>query len=397
MPSPTQSRGLFLLGIALAGLAMLVVYFRKTPESGAPATPHRESSTIQDLSTPPDRQASRPRGADAASAALPPGMTATPAAEITALIRLTRENFAANTDPAQAREILRQLRAGIKGVPAEREEEAAAAILAFLESGEDAPTGLPFVVGPDGMMEEVPSLRLALLDLLPSLDPLAALEIARELMNGKTSPDEYALALRNLAWNDLDGDLRPELASRFNDLLKMPWLDQPTAGVLESFDIAVEIGGSPMIDELISVTRDAAAKSNAAASQAAFISLDRLVLRDPTLLVAAFADPKALDFAPLQRASLLSRLDITEPAQRELFSRYLSEFPHAAGELDYFSRLFPNANFLHGHRLVTADDATPAIAQVAAADARVLAELDKLSVTGEAAAALLKIRQRLEN
>lgn len=390
-----STRGLLLLGIALAILATLAFSIKKSQNLKTAAATPAESET-NDREPPPTRQPPRPREVDAASAAVPPpGMTASPAAEISALIEQAREKFAATTDPERAREILRQLRDGINGAPAE--EEAAAAILAFLASGEDAPTGLPFVVGPDGMMELVPSLRLALLDLLPSLDPLSALKIARKLMDQKTTPDEYALALRNLAWNDLNGDLRPELTGRFLDLLKMPWLDQPTAGLLESFDIAVEIGGSLMIDELISVTRDAAADSNTAVSQAAYISLDRLVLRDPALLLAAFADPKALDFAPQQRASLLSRLDITEPKQRELFARYLSDFPHAAGELDYFSRLFPNANYLYGHRLVTADDATPAIAQVAAADTRVLAELNKLPVTGGAAAAVLKIKQRLGN
>jgi hypothetical protein len=397
MPFSKSTRRRLLLGMALAILAVLVISFRKTLDPETFAMPQRETSAGSN--TPqPSRQASGPRETDAESpAAPPPGMSARPSAEVSRLIQGAMEALAARPDPAKAREILRQLRNDINRLSEAGEDEAAAAILAFLESGEDAPTGLPFVVGPDGVMELVPSLRLALLDLLPSLDPLSALALARKLMDHPSTPDEYALALRNLAWNDLDGDLHPELESRFRDLLQMPWLDQPSAGLLESFDIAVEIGGSQMLDELLSVARQAAAKSNAAVSQAAFISLDRLVLRDPGLLVSAFADPRSMDFAPQQRASLLSRLDITQPAQRALFSRYLSEFPHATGELEYFSRLFPNANFLHGHRLVTADDPAPGIDQIVAADARVLAELDALSFTGEAAAAVSTIKRRLGN
>ena len=292
--------------------------------------------------------------------------------------------------------LLRELRDGIRSAP---EEEAAAAVVAFLKSGgDDAPTGLPFVVGPDGMMETVPSVRLALLDLLPSLDPVAALDLARQIMDERKSSDEYALALRNLAWNDLDGDLKTELSARFMDLLKTPWLNQPSGGFLEAFDIAVEVGGSPMFEKMVALAGEATARTNPAVSGAAFMSLDRMVVRDHALLTGAFSkDAGWMDFAPQQRASLMSRLDITEPGQREVFSRYLST-PHAAGELEYFAKVFPNGNFLYGHRLVTADDATPTIDEIKAADAQVLSVLDsvKAAVPAEAQTAIQTIRERLK-
>ncbi len=325
-----------------------------------------------------------------------PRLPATPKARIYARIRSSLEAFRTNRDDKLAVVMLHELRDAIREAP---EEEAAAAIVPFLKTGDDAPTGLPFVVGPDGMMEMVPSVRLALLDLLPALDPVGALEVARELMDQRTSADEYALALRNLAWNDLDGDLRDELAGRFMDFLKSPWLDQPSAGFLEAFDIAVEVGGRPMFDRMVSVAGEATAKSNTAASRAAFMSLDRMVVRDHALLTTAFSTNHGwMDFAPQQRASLMSRLDITEPGQRDVFSSYLAATPHAAGELEYFAKIFPNENFLHGHRLVTADDATPDIDQVSAADARVLGELDALeaAVPAEAKAAIRTIRERLK-
>ena len=324
-------------------------------------------------------------------------LPATAMARIDATIRSSSAALRANRDDGQAVFLLRELRDAIRQAP---EEEAAAAIVAFLKTGDDAPTGLPFVVGPDGMMEVVPSVRLALLDLLPSLDPVAALTVARELMDQRTSADEYALALRNMAWNDLDGDLRDELAGRFMELLKSPWLDQPSAGFLEAFDIAVEVGGSPMFDRLVSLAGEAIANPNISASRAAFMSLDRMVVRDHALLTTAFAtNPGWMDFAPQQRASLMSRLDIAEPRQRDVFSRYLSATPHAAGELEYFAKIFPNGNYLHGHRLVTADDATPDIDQVSAADARVLGELDALeaAVPDAAKAAIGTIRARLKS
>ncbi len=320
----------------------------------------------------------------------------TPRAKVHALIRSSIQDFRSDPDAAQAAILLRSLQDGIRKAP---EEEAAAAVVAFLKTGDDAPTGLPFTVGPDGMMEAVPSVRLALLGLLPSLEPEAALEVAREIMDQRTSADEYALALRNMAWNDLDGDLKSELSARFMDLLKSPWLDQPSAGFLEAFDIAVEVGGGAMFDRLIALASEATAKSNPAASRAAFMSLDRLIVRDRALLITAFsADAGWMDFAPQQRAALMSRLDITEPRQRDVFSRYLAADSLAAGELEYFAKVFPNENFLYGHRLVTADDATPTIDEVKAADGRVLGELDALEATVPDAAksAIRTIRERLK-
>ncbi len=293
---------------------------------------------------------------------------------------------------ADAAGALAQLREALSRVP---EEVAAAAIVDFLKSGENAPTGLPFRVGADGAMATVPTLRLALLDGLPSLDPLAALEVAREIMDQKTSPDEYALALRNLAWNDLDGDLRDELDRRFTDLLAIPWLSQPTAGVLEAFDIAVELGDRNTFGTMVEVARQATADANEAVSRAAYISLDRMILRDPGLLDATGSG--WMDFAPLQRASLLSRLDPSHPGQREILARYLNLPSHGPGELDYFSRIFPNRNFLYGHRLVTADEASPSLDEVAAADALTLAALSEMegSLDGAARETLATIQARL--
>ena len=376
-------RNRLLLGICVAAIVGCVLFFNFR----APSEP-RSAGGERDLGNPlaavPDR---------AASSA---GPAAQDEAEIYALIARSAEAFRTTRDDEQAALMLSELRVAIRQAP---EEVAAAAVVEFLKTGDDAPTGLPFEVGPEGMMDAVPSVRSALLDLMPSLDPVAALAVAREIMNQRTSADEYALALRNMAWNDLDGDLKSELSARFMDLLKSRWLDQPSAGFLEAFDIAVEVGGGAMFDRLVALAGEATAKSNSAASRAAFMSLDRMIVRDRALLVTAFSgDDRWMDFAPLQRASLMSRLDLMEPAQRDVFSRYLAADSLAADELEYFAKVFPNENFLYGHRLVTADEATPTIDEVKAADARVLGELDALEATLPDAAkgAIRTIRERLK-
>jgi hypothetical protein len=374
----STTRAWLMLAVLLAAVAVVTVLNSSPRPRSLPAAREPENP----------RARSSPRGI----------VQATPAeAEITDLIRGALENLRLGGNPGQAAEQLRSLRDGIRRAP---EEAAAAAIGGFLKSGDDAPTGLPFAVGPDGMMTAVPSLRLALLDLLPALDPLASLALAREIMSQRTTPDEYAVSLRNTAWNDLDGDLRGELSGRFLELLETPWLERPSAGFLEAFDIAVEVGGVPMFDRMVELARDTMAKSNPAASQAAFISLDRMIVRDPAVLLTALAgDDGWMDFAPMQRASLVSRLDIADPAQRDLFLRYLTTTSHASGELGYFAKIFPNQNYLHGHRLVAGDEATPSIAEVTAADARALGALDALDaleVPGEAGAAIRMIRDRLK-
>ncbi len=299
-------------------------------------------------------------------------------------------------DPEAARARLVRLRAALSGLP---DDVAVATMLAFLQTGEDASTGLPFVVGPEGVMASVPTLRTFLLDLLPSLDPEAALENARALLARRESADEFALALRNLAWNDLGGDLRPELERNFQQMLAMDaWRDHLTPGFLEAFDIAVELGDAARFDAMTSVADEAMAAGNETLSRAAFMALDRMTLRDPDLLVDALARrPGWLSQAPLQRASLVARLDITRPAERDAFVAYLMRPQPAVGELEYLARLFPNGNYLTGNRLVTSPETTPTIEERLELDRGMLREFEILvpRLPVERADVVGKIRERL--
>lgn len=382
---------IFLAGLLCLCAALLFIFRKQSPNVRG----QEEQSKAQAAADTKSRITS-PLPSGKTLPEIPSLAESTPEPSILAYIDTALAEFQTAPDAAQARVILTKLRDALRGVP---EEDAATAVLAFLKSGKDAATQLPFIVGPDGMMNDVPTLRLALLDLLPSLDPTAALEYARILLDAPTTPDEYALSLRNLAWNDMDGDLKAELSSRFTQLLKtQPWLDQPSNGVLEAFDIAVEIGGPSILAELSDLASSATVANNLPLSRAAYMSMDRLVLRDPNLLNGALNENSQwLDFAPKQRAALLSRLDLSKPAQQDLFIKYLSSTNHGEGELAYFSELFPNGNFLHGHRLVTADDPALSIAQVTAADAAVLTTLKNLEskLPPQAGPVILRIRERL--
>lgn len=189
------------------------------------------------------------------------------------------------------------------------------------------------------------------------------------------SADEYALALRNLAWTNTSGGLDAELRGHFAQMLgRMDWAGQPTDGFLEAFDVGVAVRA---VDALATrITQPAAGEPGERQAEAAFIALDRIMLSDPSTVVAAFrADPAFLSGAPTHRASLLSRLDVRQPEQSRLLREYLLRPDVGAEEMDYFIGIFPNGNRVVGHRLVTADEGGGSAANMALIDHAALGTL----------------------
>ncbi len=376
----------------LAVLALIVAAWWFLPrDPGRPSAAPPESRRQSDITQSKQGVAKTP-GKPAADEASE-GATA-PDVAVTRLIESAMARFSASPGATESAAILEQLRNDIRNAD---HRGAALAVVDFLKTGMDVPTKLPFVVGPEGVMETVPTLRTALLDLLVGLDPVAALDNARLVMDAKNSPDEYALALRNLAWNDLDGDLKNELSSRFHGMLVVKdWIADPSAGFLEAFDAAVKLDDTPSFDALARINKDASPDNPLA--RASFIALDRMVLGSPSLLVHAYAaDPGLTDLTPDLRASLLSRLDLTDPDQRDIISRYLAAPDHGPKELDYFAAIFPNGSYLHGNWLITTGEPSQSIESRLAADRAVLAEIERMqaSAQGDATAALARIHEKL--
>jgi hypothetical protein len=251
---------------------------------------------------------------------------------------------------------------------------AAEAIAAFLAGGRDVETGLPFLVGNDGFLDTAPTMRTALLDFVADLDAETALRLARGILDARTTPDEYAVALRNLAWSPLVGAEREEeLTRRFGALLdEKSWLAQPSTGFLEAFDAAVALSNQSAIRNLASVAGLEDTSGNPVrngVNEAATLALDRIMLRTPDEVVALFAeDPAFLAHRPGQRATLLARLDLRRENQFEQFRRYLGSGSQAPDELDYFASLFPNTAYSYGHRLISRQEPTPSIAEMQETD-----------------------------
>jgi hypothetical protein len=225
-------------------------------------------------------------------------------------------------------------------------------IVRLLDSGEDARTGQGFRVGKDGVLEEAPTLRVWLLDYLSRLDPALAAEYAKKVLTRMQSADEWAVALRCVAVVDVGVEGRSFLESKTAELLtNEEWQQKPSSGYLEAFDVAVHLGGTNLIPPLGNLVRKL---DNQAVAHAAYLTLDRLTLSDPVGTLSLLAnDPELMRGREETRANYFARADVRDPAQRRLLETYLLRPALDPTELARFSGVYPNANYMVSHNLLT--------------------------------------------
>src|SRR5215468_7715999 len=117
--------------------------------------------------------------------------------------RLTKAvaDLKANKDLAKSRAILAELRKLLDSLPPNVASEV---IQAFLKSGQDAGTKLDVTIQAGCGLGDASSLRVFLMDYLGRIDKPAAGRIAMEVLSQYTTPDEWAVSLRNFAWANPD-------------------------------------------------------------------------------------------------------------------------------------------------------------------------------------------------
>ena len=269
--------------------------------------------------------------------------------------------------PGETRARLAELR-GI--LAAAQPNEASSAIRQFLRSKSDAPTGRGFKVGGNHFLEEAPTVRTFLLDYLGQIDPASAAEYSRLILSSMDSPDEWALALRNLARFDNSVAGRALLQEKTRELLgHEPWQQNPSAGFLEAFDTAVYVGGTNLLPPLTDLVRK---QDNSALAHAAYLALDRLAINDTASVLAALeANPELMQGREQTRANYFARADIRDPAQRQVLESYLLDTRISPSELETFVSLFPNANYMVSQNLLTPTP-TPDHASLVSRDAESL-------------------------
>jgi hypothetical protein len=240
-----------------------------------------------------------------------------------------------------------------------------AAILTFLQTGQDAPTGKGFAVGEKGALTQATTLRVYLMNKLGLLSREtggeAALGVAREVLGSFGSADEWAVSMRNVAWFDKNG--REFLQNRVSAMLgHAEWCDSPSVGMLEAFDVIVHTGAVALVPELSRLV----AVQNSPLARASSVALDRLASHDAReLTVLLNQQPQLLASTPLQRADLFAHADLKISAQREQLEVYLLRTDVSAGERQKFL-----ASLVQSGRFVSYNLVTPLIPPESPIEAR---------------------------
>lgn len=197
------------------------------------------------------------------------------------------------------------------------------AVKKFLAGGQDVKTGERFKVGPGGVLQSAPTMRTLLMDQLGSwsnqIHTADAADVARQVLETKGSADEWAVSLRNLAWNDPEGS-KGLLGAKARDLITYkPWQQAPTAGYMEAFDSAAYSGDPTLLDVLAPLTKDPSA-----VRQPALVATDRLSAMAPRAVADYLnAHPDLLSDRPLMRADYMGKVDLSDDAQRADAEAYL--------------------------------------------------------------------------
>ncbi|MGV3532114.1 MAG: hypothetical protein ACO1QR_07065 [Chthoniobacteraceae bacterium] len=232
------------------------------------------------------------------------------------------ENLRAELQSGQAGQPeLEALRQRLLSLPP---NQAIAEIRAFLASGKDTALRSEFEIGEGGALAGAPTLRVFLLDLLGQISRSsgsdAGAQLAREILETKSSPDEWALSLRNVAWHDPKA--KPYLAGKMREMLAHePWLQRPSDGFLEAFDVIVYTADPTFVPQLAELRENGPDDIQRAAA----IAMDRLSEVAP-LQVMTYLNANPSEFAdlPMLRADFYAKANLAVPAERAALEVYLA-------------------------------------------------------------------------
>lgn len=242
----------------------------------------------------------------------------------------------------------------------------AEAIRFLLESEEDAPTGLSFLVGDHGQLAAWPTLRVFLLDVLVGADPETASDVARGVLDQTSSANEYAVALRSLAHAGPGRAPDVELLSRFDALLKHDdWTHE--AGFAEAFDLMRLVGTSEAARRIANWQGSPALRS---------MALHEFAADHPAAVVDLLGSADGASLDPLTRATLMARIDPADGAQLSAADAYLRGTDLSIDEAAAFLESFPLRSATTGHRLYGETPAPYSREGIAAGDRAALMQVN---------------------
>jgi hypothetical protein len=245
--------------------------------------------------------------------------------------------------------VLRLLREFTQKAFSANPDAAAAALLEFLRAGEDLSTSLGFVVGEAGL-DEWPTLRAFLLDLLGKIDPEMASRYALDtVIPAKSSTVEYAVSLQIL-WNHGGAEKpTPELTQAWLGLLKKAdWSARPDPAWLESLDFASRIPEAT--PEFLKASTDWLADPENVVERvgAVDLALERMAVQQPVAIMEVLVrDPSLLSLGRgiYQRSQIFARASLNDSQQQKLLAAYLERLDPKSQEADLFFSAFPCHNF----------------------------------------------------
>ena len=295
-----------------------------------------------------------------------------PSGKARALLSAAAAALKARGNPEETQQLLAGLRQSLRELPA---DATAPAVVAFLDEGTDVPTGLEFSTGPGGTLGEAPSLRVFLLDFLPALDASAADRCGAEILKTATSPDEWAIAMRNHARAHPTADGSAFLKKKAEEMIRnSAWLENPSAGFLEAFDVFVHTRDTAATPLLAKLARD---QEQRAAAHAAYLTLDRLVIAEPRAVFAWIGQqPGLFKGRELMQANFFARADVRDGRQRMQVESYLLDSARSTAEIEAFAGIYPNANYMISENLLTHSE-IPVPADLAARDQAALQVTDE--------------------
>ena len=245
--------------------------------------------------------------------------------------------------------VLRLLREFMQKAFASNPDAAAAVLLEFLRTGEDLSTSLGFVVGEAGL-DEWPTLRAFLLDLLGKIDPeMASRYVLETVIPAKSSTVEYAVSLQIL-WNHGGAEKpTPELTQAWLGLLgKTDWSARPDPAWLESLDFASQIPEAT--PEFLKASTEWLADPENVVERvgAVDLALERMAVQQPVAVMEALLrDPSLLNLGRgiYQRSQIFARASLNDSEQQKYLAAYLERLGPGSQEAALFFSAFPCHNF----------------------------------------------------
>ncbi len=256
------------------------------------------------------------------------------------------ENLRQAKTPTDSKAAFMDVRAALRQMDT---DEARQWILAQWRGGEDFATKLDLTLDSRQNLSGWPSFRTFLLDMLFQVDPEAAAVGSKDLLGTSSSPDEWAVCLRNLGRVGKHEEL---LKTKSAELLRRKeWQKNPSAGYLEAFDVIVHTRNTALTPDLLA---NCDAREEKAVRHASFLTLDRLVMAEPTQMLPELArEASKHPQSGLMLSNMIARADVRDAAQRRAVETYLLDPKRTADELRGFASVFPNGNIAVSDNLLT--------------------------------------------